>query len=159
MRHTLLIVMLLLVAGLAVGCTSKDGSTPAEPEHHETTAAQGDNTPVVTEEAAQAAEDYSYAKKAEFIAKMKEELARMQVEIDRLSAKVDRSSGATKAEAQAKLAALREKSAQLKKKLDAAEGATASTWDSVKKDFRTSFGEFKASIKKTRQWLGEKIEP
>ena len=172
MRHTILIITFLLVAGLAVGCTPKDGKSAAGPKHRETAAAQreaetktkeadqaGRDYAHAQKEAVEARQDYAYAQKAEFVDKMKKELVGIQEELDRLSAKVDRSRGAAKAEAKTQLEAVRAKWAQAKKQLDRAESATESTWDDVKGGFKKSYGELKDSFEKTRQWLSEKIEP
>jgi len=146
MRHTILVITFLIVAALAVGCTSTDGKPAGGPKQSETGPAQ-------------AMQDYTYAQKAEFVDKMKKELVEIQEELDRLSAKVDRSSGAAKADARTKLEAVREKWAQAKKQLDQAESATDSTWDDVKGGFKKSYGELMDSFEKTRQWLSDKIEP
>jgi len=159
MKHTILVITFLLVAGLAVSCASTDGKSAAGPRQRENAAAQLDKAKMETKEAAQAMQDYTYAQKAEFVDKMKKELAEIQEELDRLSAKVEKSSGAAKAEAKKQLEAVREKWALAKKQLDQAESATESTWDSVKGGFKKSYGELKDSFEKTRQWLSEKIEP
>jgi molecular chaperone GrpE (heat shock protein) len=158
MRHTILMITLLLVAALAVGCTPTDEKSAVGPGESKT-AAQFDKAKTETKEAAQAMQDYTYTQKAEFVAKMKKELAEIQEELDRLSAKVDRSSGVVKAEAETQLEAVREKWAQAKQQLDRAGSATESTWDSVKGGFETIYGELKDSFEKTRQWLSDKIEP
>ena len=146
MRHTILVITFLIVAALAVGCTSTDGKPEGGPKQSETAPAQ-------------AMQDYTYAQKAEFVDKMKKELVEIQEELDRLSAKVDRSSGAAKADARTKLEAVREKWAQAKKQLDQAENATESTWDDVKDGAEKSYGELKDTFDKSRQWLSDKIEP
>jgi uncharacterized membrane-anchored protein YhcB (DUF1043 family) len=159
MRHMMMVITFLFIAGLAVGCASTDGKSAVGSRQSETAAAQLDKGQADTKEAAQAIQDYPYAQKAEFVDKMKKDLAEIQKELDRLSAKVDKSSGAAKEDAKTQLNAVREKWAQAKKQLDQAESATESTWDDVKSGVKKSYGELKDSFTKTRQWLGEKIEP
>jgi len=159
MRHTILIITLILVAGLAVSCASTEGKQAAGPKHGETAAAQLDKAKTETKETAQAVKDYTYAQKTEFVAWMKKELAELQEQLDRLSAKVESSSGAAKADAKIKLDAVREKWTQVKKQLDQAEGATESTWDDVKAGIKKSYGDVKDSFDTTRQWLSDKIAP
>jgi DNA repair exonuclease SbcCD ATPase subunit len=159
MRPTILVITFFFVAALAVDCTSTEGKSAAGPKPSETAAAQLDKAKTETKEAARAMQDYAYAEKAELVGKMNKELGEIQEELDRLSAKVDRSSDTAKADAKAKLEAVREKWARAKKNLARAESATESDWDDVKRGFRTSYGELKDSVAKTRQWLSDKIEP
>ena len=159
MRHTILVAMVLSVAALAVGCTSKDGKSAVAPKQGETAAVHLDKAKAETKEAAQAMREYAYAEKAEFVAKMKKELVSTQEELDRLGAKVDGASGAAKADAKVKLEAVREKWAQAKKQLDRAETATASDWDNVKTGFKQAYADLKDSFDNTRQWLSDKIAP
>ena len=90
---------------------------------------------------------------------MTKELADIQTELDRLSAKVEKSTGEAKAEAKLKLEAAREQWAKAKKQLEAAQGATESTWDDVKSGVKKSYGELQDSVAKARQWVSDKIEP
>jgi flagellin-like hook-associated protein FlgL len=155
----MLAVILLLVAGLAVGCTSTDGKSAAEPKLGDIAAAKRDKAETEMKEATQAMQDYAYAQKAVFVDEMKKDLAEIQEELDRLSAKVDRSSGTAEADAKIQLEAVREKWTQAKKQLDLAESSTESTWDEVKGGFKKAHSELKESFEKTRQWLSDKIEP
>jgi archaellum component FlaC len=157
MRYTILVVMFHLTAAFAVGCTpgkSADGPTPRE-----TAAAKLDKAKTETKEAARAMQDYAFAQKSELIDKMNKELTGIQEELDRLSTKVDNSSDTAKAEAKAKVDEVRGKYTRVKKQLDQAKNATESNWNEVKDGFKTSYGELKDSVDKTRQWLSDKIEP
>lgn len=178
MKHTKLIIMLLLAATLAFGCKpaaekaateqqatdaavvqQQENVAAVEQQQDEIAAEQLDNAKTETKEAAQAIEDYSYAKKADFVAAMKNELTVMEEDLNRLSLKVDASSGKAKADAKKKLDKVRGQWGQTKNQLDKAEGATESTWDDVKGGFRKSYGDLKNSFEDTRQWLSDKIEP
>ena len=139
-----------LVAGFALGCPSKPP---------ETAFAQRDRVRTESREALQAARDYAYAERAEFVGEMKKDLAEIQGEMDRLRARIERSSGEAQADARARLDAVRAKWDQAKAQLDRAEGATESTWDDVKGGFRKVHGDLKESFLQTRQWLGDKIAP
>lgn len=159
MKHTILVMRLFLVAGVAVGCASGDGESAAESKQPGTAAVQRDKATTATKEAAQAIQDYAYAQRAEFIDEMKEELSQIQVELDKLSAEIDRSSGVAKDDAKADLEALREKWTDAKKQLDQAESATESSWEDAQGRFKKSHNDLKDSLDKTRQWLSEKIAP
>jgi TolA-binding protein len=159
MKHEILVITFLLVAALAVGCTSTDRESADGSKQSESAAAQRDRAKTETEEAAQAMQDYAYAQKDEFVDEMRKELTEIQSELDSLSAKVESSSGVPKAEAKTQLDAVREKWTRAKKQLDQAESATDSTWDDVMDGYKKSYGELEDSIQKTRQWLSEKIEP
>ena len=159
MRHTNLVITALLCAGIAVGCSSTDAASDGGPSPNGTAAAQLEKAKAHTKAATQAIEDYAYSQKTEFVDRMKKDLADIQAELDGLAAKVDSSSNAAQADAKAKLEAVREKWAQAKKQLDQAESATESTWDEVKADVKTSYGELQDSFDSTRQWLSDKIAP
>ncbi|MBI5546116.1 MAG: hypothetical protein HY901_19670 [Deltaproteobacteria bacterium] len=159
MRHTTLALMLLLVAGLAPGCDSADGTAATGTRPRDPWAAPGDKTIVETEESMQAMQDYAYTQRAAFLAQMRRELTEVQQELDQLDAAIDRSGGVASADAKARLEVVRETWAQAKLKLDHAESATESTWDEVKGGFRRAHGELKDSFEKTRQWLSDKLAP
>jgi hypothetical protein len=151
--------LFLLAAALAAGCKSTPENSATRARQDEIVALRLNNAKAETKEAAQAIEDYAYARKAEFVARMKEELVAIQEELDRLAAKADSSAGAVKAEAQTRLEAAREKFAQTKKSLEEEENATDSTWDDVKIGFLESYAGLKGSVETARQWLGAKIAP
>jgi hypothetical protein len=159
MKHTTLTLLLLLDAGLAGGCSSKDRDAANGPENRESADEQRDKAKTETKEAAHAMRDYVYAEKAEFVAQMKKDLTGIQADMDRLSAEVERSNGEAKAKAKLELDAAREKWGKAKLQLDAAESATEDTWEDVKVGFEKSYGELKDSIAQTRQWLSDEIEP
>jgi ABC-type transporter Mla subunit MlaD len=159
MRYTIQVITFLLVAALAMGCTSKDKNAPVEPKKSETAAVQLDKVQTETKEAAQAMKDYTYAQKAEFLAEMETKLDEIREELDRLSAKVDKSTGAAKDYAKTQLDAVHKEWTKAKNQLDEAKDATESTWDNVKDGFNRSYDALKDSFEKTRQWLSEKIEP
>ncbi|MBI5845119.1 MAG: hypothetical protein HZB23_10675 [Deltaproteobacteria bacterium] len=178
MRHAKLIITILIALSLAVGCKPAAEKAAEEQQASEAAVvqqqandaavmrqqdeiaeAQLDDAKTETKEAAQAVEDYSFAKKADFIAAMKNELAVMEQELDRLSRKADQSTGAAKADARQKLDEVRRQWIQTKKHLDQAENATESTWDDVKGGFGKAYGDLKDSFQSTRQWLSDKIEP
>ncbi len=161
-RHTVLGTTFFLAAGLAMGCASTERRPAAEPSQAGGAAAEVDKGKTEADQAArdaQEAQDYAYAKKADLIDKMTKELADIQAELDRLSAKVEKSTGEAKAEAKLKLEAAREQWAKAKKQLEAAQGATESTWDDVKSGVKKSYGELQDSVAKARQWVSDKIEP
>jgi uncharacterized protein YicC (UPF0701 family) len=149
----------LSATALAVGCkATADKPTNGIP-HDSAAAIQLDKAKAATAAAAQAVEDYAYARKAEFVAKMRREMLATQEELDRLAAKAERASGTAKADAQTKLAAAREKWTKTKQQLDQAERATESTWEDVKSDVKASYGGLKSSVDDTRRWLSDKIAP
>jgi len=157
MTYPKLAIHCLVAAALTAGCKSPTsqpavGTQPAS-------AVQLDKAKVATAEAAQAMEDYAFARKAEFVAKMKSELAATQEEIDRLAARIESTSGAAKDDAMAKLVLVTEKWTKTKQQLNQAENATESTWNDVKKGFKESYANVKDSIAATRLWLSEKIAP
>lgn len=152
-------VSMLCVAIALVGCSPSD-TKPANPDSKtQTVAAKLDVAKQEQKEADRAMEDYTYARKAEFVALMKTELAMIQTELDRLGAKVEQTSGKEKAEAVKQLAAVRKQWADAKARLEQAESATESTWQDMKDGFRSSLDQLMTSFEKTRQWLSDKIEP
>jgi gas vesicle protein len=159
MRHEYLIVTFLLVTGLAMGCTATDESSASGPQQPGTLTAQRDKAITESKEAADAIQDYAYAKKAEFVGQMKNELVEIQKEVEWLAAKIDRTSGAVRAEAKVTLDAVRGKLVQAKERLDQAETAAESTWNDVQGRLKKSHGELKDSVASARQWLSDKIEP
>ncbi len=162
-KLTMLILTLLTGAALAAGCQSRDSRSAAVSEQSKTAAAQLDRAKADSEEAEQALQqakqDYAFAQKAEFISAMRKDLAEIQEELDRLWARVDNSSGEARTEAKARLDEVREQWTEAKDRLDEAENATESNWDEVKDGFRETHDALKDSVKKTLQWLSDKIEP
>ena len=148
MKCNKLMIAFLSAAAFVVGCDK-------EP----TTTQQIDKVQARTEEAAQDLKDYSYAQKAEFTEKMQSQLAEINKDLDLLAAKIEKSSAAAKAEAQPKLQSLREQADKLNKQLDAAKGATESTWDEVKAGSKKAYNELKDAFQQARQWVSEKIAP
>ena len=107
--------------------------------------------------AARDLKDYTFEEKDAFSAKLKDGLSEANKSLDPLDAKVAHAGAATKEAAQPKLDALRTKADQLGKKVDAIQGATASTWESVKKDSKNSYIDLKVQIHRERQWLSNKL--
>jgi len=169
MRHTILIIAFLLAAALAAGCTndanaaiaplSPGSEVAASPTPSEVAAVKLDKAEAETLEAARAAQEFAYARKAEFVDTMKKELVAIQVELDRTAAKIDKSNAAQKAEAKVKLAAMREQWIRTSEQLDMAQNANEKTWDAMRAGFDKSFGDLKDAVDGTRQWLSDKIEP
>jgi len=147
-KSNLLMATFLSVAAFIVGCEKQD-----------TTAQQIDKVQAKTEEAAQNMKDYSYAQKDQFVEFMQGQLNTLNRDLDQLAAKIEKSSDAVKAEARPKLQALRDQTAQLNKQLDEARNATASTWDSVKDDFKKAYDSSKDGFNQARQWVSDKIAP
>jgi hypothetical protein len=159
MKHSPLILPILLAATLAPGCKPTTENSANETRQDSAAAIQLAKAKAATVEATQAMEDYTYARKAEFVAKMKTELVATQEELDRLGAKIASSAGAAKTEAASKLEAARVKLAQTKQQLEQAENATESTWNDVKKSFKDSYAGLNDAIVLTRQWLSDKVAP
>jgi exonuclease VII large subunit len=162
MRTPHIILSLLSAAAFLTGCPSpgepvskkSETATPARSSDR-----QRETVKTETKEAAQAARDYAYAERAEFIAELKRDLEKFELDIEHLEAKVVATTGEANAEAKAKLEKLREKCSEAKKKLDAAEDANETTWNAVKDDARRARDELKDSFDTMRHWLSEKIEP
>lgn len=161
MRHTILVVTFLLAAALAAGCTSNEASAavPPPPPTEAIAATQLAEAKAESKEAAQAIDEYVFAKKIDFVANMKNELTAIQAELDKLALKIDRADGAVKADAIIKLDSLRTKWAETKMQLNLAETASEDGWNDVKAGFRKSHADLVASFEATRQWLSDKIEP
>jgi Skp family chaperone for outer membrane proteins len=159
MRHSKLVIPFLLAAALPAGCKATAEKSPAATKQDETAALQLGKAKSATKEAAQAMEDYAYARKAEFVANMNKELVAIQEELDRLAAKIDSAGDAAKADAKTKIETMREQWSKTNKLLDQTESATESTWDKVKGDYKQSYAGLKDSIETTRQWLSDKIAP
>jgi uncharacterized coiled-coil protein SlyX len=159
MRHAILIMTFLIVAGLAAGCTPTEGNAAEGPIQVEPASPERDKVKTETKEAVQAIQDYTYAQKAEFVAETQKELAEFQTALDRLAARVDRSRGEAKADAKIRLDAVRENWARAKTQLGQAESATEATWNDVKRGLQKSRDELKESFENSRQWLSDKIEP
>lgn len=156
MRSTLIPIFLCIAA--LTSCDSAD-KTPADAKTSDAAAKAGDKVKKETKEAAVAVRDYAFAQKADFVAEMKPKLAAIEVEIKALEAKVAASTGEAKADAQAKLDTLREKWAATKTRLDAAEAANESNWETVKNDAKQAQKDLETSFDDTRQWLSDKIAP
>jgi chromosome segregation ATPase len=136
------------LVALAAGCDQKP-----------TTSQQLDQLKTETQAAAQDLQDYTFARKAEFVETMEVQLAALKQELDQLAAKIESSSDAVKADARPKLQALRYEVMQLDKHLDNARHATESTWDSVKATSQKAFDSLKDGFQQSRQWVSDKIAP
>jgi phage host-nuclease inhibitor protein Gam len=148
MKPKLTLITSLCLAAIAAGCNQE-----------KTTSQQINELKAETKEVTQEMKDYTFAQKEEFTATMKSQLGEINRELDQLTAKIENSSASAKAEAQPKLQALREKSALLGKKLDEAQNATESTWDSVKAGTKEAYADLKHGFNQARQWVSEKIAP
>jgi hypothetical protein len=144
---------------LTVGCKSTVDKPTNGTQQDSAAALQLGKAKAATAEAAQAMEDYAYARKAEFVAKMNKNLGVLQDDLNLLAARVDDSGGAVKADAKAKLEVVREKWTKTRQQLDQAENATESTWNDVKGGVGESYAALKDSVDTTRQWLSDKIAP
>jgi hypothetical protein len=158
-RPAVSLSVFFMATALAVGCKSTADKPTSWTQQDSATAIHLAKAKAATAEAAQAMEDYAYARKAEFVAKMKSDLVATQEELDRLAGRVASSAGAVKAEASTKLDAAGKKLAQTKQQLEQADNATESTWNDVKGGFKESYAGLKDSIATTRLWLSEKIAP
>jgi cytochrome c556 len=148
MKNDLLAITLLSAAALAMGCNK-------EP----TTSQQFDKAEAETKQAAQEMKDYTYAQKSAFVETMQTQLSALHRDLDELAVKVEGSSDAVKAEAQPRLKALREQADRLNKQLEEVKNATESTWDGVKKGFRTAYESSKDGLNQARQWVSDKVAP
>lgn len=153
----------LLLSGLLGGCNSPDGPELAVPktdvEKPATATAKLETARVESKQAVAAVREYGHAEKAEFVAGLRKELAETQAELDALAAQAEKVDEARKAEARATLEAARLKWRNAVKAAEDAERATESDWDEVKTSARNAYGDFKASVTSTRQWMSEKIAP
>jgi len=160
MRHTILVIAFLLAAALAAGCDSRVANAAIPPPPTEAIAAtQLAEAKAESKEAAQAIDEYIFAKKVDFVANMKNELDAIQKEMDQLALKIDRADIKVKADAATRLEALRVKWAETKMQLNLAETAREEGWNDVKAGFRKSHADLVSSFEATRQWLSDKIEP
>ncbi|MCK9463682.1 MAG: hypothetical protein M0R80_29025 [Proteobacteria bacterium] len=160
MRQAILVITFLLAVALAAGCDSKVANAAIPPSPTDAiAAAQLAEAKAESKEAAQAIDEYVFAKKVDFVANMRNELTAIQAEMDKIALKVDRADGAVKADAIIKLDALRTKWAETKMQLNLAETAGEEGWNDIKAGFRKSHADLVASFEATRQWLSDKIEP
>lgn len=148
MKHTNILVTLLVFSALAPGC-----------DREPTTSQQLHKVQAETKSAAQDMKDYTYAQKSAFVETMQGQLAALNRDLDQLSAKVEKSTGAAKAEAKPKLQALRDQADKLNQQLDKAKNATESTWDDVKAGSKKAYNELSDSFQQARQWASDKIAP
>jgi capsule polysaccharide export protein KpsE/RkpR len=160
MRYTIQLILGLLAAALAAGCTEEANAaiTPPTPVAI-AAAARLDDVKAETKEAARAIDEYVFAKKVEFVSNMKNELTAIQVKMDQLALETDRTSGEIKDDAKARLETLRAKWSDTKARLELAERANESDWEDMKAGFRQSQADLAASFDTMRQWLSDKIEP
>lgn len=154
-----LAIPLFIAAAAIAGCKSTTDKPTNETAQDSAAALQLGKAKAATAEAAQAMEDYTYARKAEFVARMNKDLGVLQDDLNLLAARAESAGGAAKADAKAQLAAAREKWAKTKQQLDQTENATESTWNDVKRGFNESYAGLKDSVDTTRRWLSEKIAP
>lgn len=159
MKHPIHAMTLGLAVALLLGCSPSGDKPAATASPSQTAEASLEVAKQEQKEADRAMEDYTYARKAEFVALMKKELAMVQAELDRLGEKVERTTGTEKAEAKKQLDAVRKQWTEAQQRLDTAENASESTWNDLKHLFDVSYDKVKTSFEKTRQWLSDKIEP
>ena len=148
MKHTNLLVTLLVFSALAPGC-----------DREPSTSQQLDKVQAETKSAAQDMKDYTYAQKSTFVESMQAQLATLNRDLDQLSAKVEKSTAAGKAEAKPKLQALRDQADKLNQQLDKAKSATESSWDDVKAGSKKAYNELADGFQQARQWVSDKIAP
>jgi hypothetical protein len=159
MKHTVRIMLFLVVGGFVTGCKATDKDSKAQSDDLGTAAAQREKAMTATKEAAQSIQHYAYAQRVEFIDAAKRELSDIQREMERLRAAADRSTGAARADAEAKLEVLSDKLAAAKTQFDRAATATEASWEDVQNRYQKARGDLKDSFDETRQWLSEKMEP
>lgn len=159
MKHQLRALGYVLVVSGSVACTSTSGESAALTKLHANAETQALNAKVANEAATQAARDYSYEQRAQFVEKSKRDLGEIEKELGQLASKVDKLNGTAKADAKAKLAAAQSQWTEAKKQLDRAESATESGWDEVQAGIKKAFSALKDSVNASRQWLGDKIAP
>lgn len=111
------------------------------------------------EEAAVADGDYTYFQRDEFLKYSKREIAKMKNELASLEIKAKQKTGLAQEEAQKKLDELKLSVDQLNEKVKKVKGARKSEWDELQTSFNNSMDNVKYSIRKSRQWLSEKIAP
>lgn len=143
-----LLTICLSLAALALGC---DQGPATSKKTEQVSAADQAATPEQP--------DYTYAQRAEFKAQMQSQVAEINNDIDLLAARIEQSSDAVKAEAAPRLKALRDQAAVLNNRIDEANHATESTWETFKSGTRTTYAAIKEGFQESRQWLSEKIAP
>ncbi len=148
MKPNILVVTFFSAVAFTVGC-----------KEEESTSQQIEKVQTESKQAVADMNEYTYARKSEFVEKMQAQLAELNQDIDKLAAKVEKASDQAKAEAQPKLKALREQGAKLELQLVEVKNATESTWDGVKASSRKAYGDFKDGINQARQWISDKIAP
>lgn len=111
------------------------------------------------EEAAVTDGDYTYFQRDEFLKYSKREIAKMKNELANLEIKAKQKTGLAQEEAQKKLDELKLSVEQLNEKVKKVKGARKSEWDELQTSFNNSMDNVKYSIRKSRQWLSEKIAP
>lgn len=110
-------------------------------------------------EAAVADGEYTYFQRDEFVKYSKREIAKMKNELASLEIKAKQKTGLAQEEAQKKLDELKLSVEQLNEKVNKVKGARKSEWDELQTSFTNSMDNIKYSIRKSRQWLSEKIAP
>jgi hypothetical protein len=159
MRPTIRSIACIVVLGAAVGAGGCETSEAKPSAGVATESAEQQQIKQEATEAIQAAKDYAYAKRAEFVKDMQEELATINRTLKELTAKVARSNKAAKADAEAKLQALRDTAAELNSQLENARNAQETAWRQVKADFQKSNDDLKQAVAQARGWLSDKIAP
>ncbi|MBN1608573.1 MAG: hypothetical protein JW940_18230 [Polyangiaceae bacterium] len=157
MRQPHLVKTCVFFAALVVGCQSSTDRPAEAAKTREGTASQRNNSNEESTRPEQAAEDFTYAQREEFVEDMQGALAHIQNEVDRLSGDVATAHGVAKAEAEAKVRSLREKAIRVKQQLEEAKSTSEATWDDVKGSIQESFGELEDSFQQTRQWVSDQL--
>jgi len=103
--------------------------------------------------------DYSYFQREEFVKYTKREITKMKNELAILEIKAKQKKDLNQEEAQKKLDELKLSVEQLNEKVKKVKGARRSEWDELQTSFNNSMDNVKYSIRKSRQWLSEKIAP
>lgn len=155
MSYTTRLLTFLLLAGLVAGCEPTGSGPPMTPEG---AAAKREKASTEMKEAAVAFRDYAYAEKALFVGGMKEKMAEIQADVARLSDRVARASGEAKTQAETTLAAVRTKWAEAQLRLDAAEKASESEWETVKGGFGKAYEDLRTSSDEARRWVRETLD-
>ena len=159
MKRTSLIFTCLLVTGFATGCTSTNGESAALSKLHANAQEQANKANLQAKVATQASQDYSYARRKEFIDKKKSDLSEIRDELEQLTVRLEDVDGEVRDSAKAKLAAAQDQWKQAKRQLDRAEVAGESSWDEVQGRFKKAHSELKDDVDSIRQWLSNKIAP
>jgi len=153
MKIPIIAITLGTLTLLAAGCK------PADDKPAQSTSEQLDKAKMESTAAARDMEDYTYARKAEFVTKMQGQLDGLNRDLEQLTAKIEKSSDEVKAEAKPKMEALRAQADLMAKQLDAAKNADGSTWDTVKADSKKAYKSMKDGFDDARQWVSDKIKP